>query len=144
MTEANQDEQRVYEFIFAEIESAPHLEALLLLWNARPARWFVENLTGRLFLEHDTARKILADLTRKEIIRVVSGSPEQYCYESKSEEKDRLIELVDVTYQRQVFRIATMIHSKASSSWDRSIVMWVIGLRGGKLRSNSGSPSGAV
>ena len=36
LTEKEQSGNEVYEFILDQIESVPHLEALLLLWNSRP------------------------------------------------------------------------------------------------------------
>jgi DNA-binding MarR family transcriptional regulator len=116
MTAGNQEEREVDRFIIDKIESVPHLEALLLLWNSRPAKWSPQDLARRLYVEPSAARDLLQDLEREELILVNPGPAEQYYYEPKSEEKEKLIELVDVTYRKQVVRISTMIHSKASSA----------------------------
>jgi hypothetical protein len=47
---------------------------------------------------------------------VVPGESELYCYDSRSEETDRVIASLDRMYRRQVVGISTIIHSKASSA----------------------------
>lgn len=116
MTEESKQEREVYRFILDKIDSVPHLEALLLLWNSRPSKWSGEDLAKRLYTDRDTARTLLQDLTRDDLIAAFPGPAEQYCYESKSPERDRIIELVDATYRRQVVQISTVIHSKPSSA----------------------------
>ena len=34
MTEIGSEERELYEFVLNQIDSVPHLEALLLLWNS--------------------------------------------------------------------------------------------------------------
>lgn len=116
MTGGDQDDHEVFQFILEKIDSVPHLEALLLLWNSRPKLWSAEDLAKRLYVDVDIARVLLKELSRVEDISVVPGPDIHYCYESKSEEKDRIITLVDTAYRKQVVRISTMIHSKASSA----------------------------
>jgi len=116
MTESSHDEREVYEFIAEKIDSVPHLEALLLLWNSRPAKWSAADLASRLYVDRDVAGRLLHDLTRETLIVAMPGSAEQYYYAPKSDERDRLVELVDAAYRKQVVRISTMIHSKASSA----------------------------
>jgi len=116
VAEDTQQEREVYRFIADRIDSVPHLEALLLLWNSRPSKWSAEDLAKRLYTGRDAARTLLQDLTREDLIVAFPGPAEQYFYETKSPETERTIELVDVTYRKQVVRISTMIHSKASSA----------------------------
>lgn len=116
MTEDNAEEREVYQFIFDKIDSVPHLEALLLLWNSRPSKWSADDLSKRLYVDRNIARKLLEDLSRGQLIAASPGAAEQYFYDSKSAEGDHLIELVDLTYRKQVVRISTIIHSKASSA----------------------------
>lgn len=116
MTGSNQEEDEVYQFIFENIDSVPHLEALLLLWNSRPAKWSPEDLAKRLYIQRNAARDLLQDLIREEIIAPVPETAEQYYYKTKSPEMDRLIGRVDETYRKQIVRVSTLIHSKASSA----------------------------
>jgi len=113
MTEQNPSDTQAYEFILAEIESVPHLEALLLLWNSRPQPWTVENLSQRLYVPADVARMLVEDLARRRLVAQVAGPPVGYRYES---ERDQLIAAVDATYRREVVRISTMIHHKPSAA----------------------------
>jgi len=116
MRDSQKHEEEVYRFILNQIESVPHLEALLLLWNSRPQPWTLENLARRLYVSADVIHALVRDLSRRELIAVEPGPPEGYRYESDSLEKDQLITAVDATYRREVVRVSTMIHSKASSS----------------------------
>ncbi len=116
MTEKQQLEEKVYQFILDQVESVPHLEALLLLWNSRPQPWTVENLARRLYVSTEVVGSLLQDLERRRLIVLESGPPQGYRYASESTEKDELIAAVDGTYRREVVRISTMIHSKPSSS----------------------------
>jgi predicted ArsR family transcriptional regulator len=116
MTGSNQNEDDVFQFIFDNIDSVPHLEALLLLWNSRPAKWSPEDLAKRLYINRNAARDLLQDLSREEIIAPVPDAAEQFYYRTKSPEMDRLIETVDKTYRKEIVRVSTLIHSKASSA----------------------------
>lgn len=106
----------VYQFVLDHIESVPHLEALLLLWNSRPQPWTVPNLASRLYVSPEVVLTLLNDLTRRKLVVLEPGPPEGYCYASGNAEQDQLIAAVDQVYRREVVRISTMIHSKPSSS----------------------------
>jgi len=116
VTEESLQEREVYRFLADKIESVPHLEALLLIWNSRPSKWSAQDLAKRLYTEPDAARALLQDLTREDLISPFPGTAEQYYYNEKSPERERTIELLDATYRKHVVRISTMIHSKASSA----------------------------
>ena len=116
MTEPQELENQVYRFVHDQIETVPHLEALLLLWNSRPQPWTVENLAKRLYVSADIVKALLQDLVRRNLIVCVPGSPDGYRYESVSVKQDQLLSDLDSTYRRETVRISTMIHSKPSSS----------------------------
>jgi hypothetical protein len=117
MTESGPVERQVFDFILDKIDSVPHLEALLLLWNSRPQRWSAEEVAKRLYVDTDVAQNLLDGLSRAGLIVTLASGPErQYGYESKPSPSDTLIEAVDSAYRRQVVRISTLIHSKASSA----------------------------
>lgn len=108
----NKKFQEVYQFVLEEIASVPQLEALLLLWNERPKTWTVEKLANRLYVPVMEARYLLQDLEKRQLIKVVPGATEGYCYNSVSAAKDRLIGEVEVVYRKEVVQISTVIHSK--------------------------------
>jgi len=104
-----------YVFIQEQIDSVPHLEALILLWNSRPVGWTAEELSSRLYVTPDQAAQVLQDLKRLEIVREMPADPAKHTYNPRSKEQDELMHQVDVAYRRDLVRISTMIHSRASS-----------------------------
>lgn len=104
--------KKIDEFILEQIDTVPHLEALLLLWNSRPKQWSVEEMASALYVSSGMARNILQGLTRRGLLAGSRGASEWYRYESG--QRDQLIEAVDDTYRRDLIRISRMIHSKAA------------------------------
>jgi hypothetical protein len=104
-----------YEFIELQIDSVPHLETLILLWNSRPVGWTAVELSSRLYVSPERAEDVLRDLLRVEIIQEIPGPPQKYSYFPRSKEQDDLMHEIDVAYRRDLVRISTMIHGKASS-----------------------------
>ena len=115
MMEDNEREQSAVDrFIMDRIDSVPHLEALLLIWRDRNQASFAEKLAKQLWVRADVANNILQDLARDGFLDVGSKSGE-YIY-GADPETDRLVGLVNETYQRELIRISTMIHSKPSAA----------------------------
>lgn len=116
MMEEERVRTAVDEFISEEIDTVPHLEALLILWNSRPKQWPVQEIANALYISEDAARRVLQDLTRRSLISQVMGQSESYSYQPESEDKAELLEALDTIYRREVVRVSTMIHSKASAA----------------------------
>jgi len=117
MTEQNPRPPRdVYEFILQKIDSVPHLEAIVLLWNSRPVAWSAEELATRLYIDPAKVTALLRDLVRLQLIAESAGSPPRFAYSQRSKEQDELMQSLDAAYRRDLVRISTMIHSKISSS----------------------------
>lgn len=115
---SDQDQERdaeVIQFILDQIESVPHLEALLLLRSSRPRKWTVAELSKRLYITPDAARLLLKDLAQRKLL-VVDSAASIYYYEPPSDEQDRLIGRVDEMYRRQLVRVSQLIHSKPSAA----------------------------
>lgn len=102
----------VDQFILDEIESVPHLEALLLLWNSRPRQWSIDELAKALYLPPEQAPPIVRDLHRQGLIQW--EQPTCWCHADHP--RNEVIEKVDQTYRREVVRISTMIHAKPSAA----------------------------
>lgn len=115
MAEHEKGEPAVDEFLLEQIDTVPHLEALLLLWNSRPKEWLVEEMASSLYLAPEAARSILDDLARRGLISAITGATESFRYEPGSE-RDQLIDAVDGTYRRELIRITRLIHSKPSAA----------------------------
>lgn len=104
-----------YQFLLDNVDSVPQLESLILLWNSRPVGWTVEELASRLYTPPEQVREVLRDLMRLQIVQEIPGPPVKYSYLPRSEEQDDLMRAIDNAYRRDLVRISTMIHSKASS-----------------------------
>ncbi len=115
MTDHDHDESDVDRFVLDYIDSVPHLEALLLLWNSRPKRWSVEDMAKALFLAPQSTKEILDDLVRQRLIAPPSEGLESYCYESDAN-RDQIIGSVDAAYRRELVRLSRLIHSKPSAA----------------------------
>ncbi len=104
-----------YKFILENIDSVPHLESLILLWNSRPVGWTEKDLASRLYIPQEQVRAVLRDLIRLQILQEIPGEPQRYSYRPRSEEQDELMCRIDRAYRSDLVRVSTMIHSKASS-----------------------------
>jgi hypothetical protein len=112
---ADYDRTKIDQFLQDQIDTVPHLEALLLLWNSRPKPWLVEDMAKGLYLPPEATKEILDDLVLKKLIVNVSGACETYYYGS-APDQDELLAAVDSTYRRELIRISRMIHSKPSAA----------------------------
>lgn len=113
MAEQDQDALDVDQFLQDHIDTIPHLEALLLLWNSRPKEWSVDEMGKALYLAPEAAQEILDDLVRTRLIFAIIGTSESFRYDP-APDKDRLLSAVDSTYRRELIRITRLIHSKPS------------------------------
>ncbi len=106
---------QVDQFILDEIDSVPHLEALLLVWSRRPKRWSTEEMARELYVQPERAAKILQDLANRSLISMSQeANAAFFFYQSKSSDRDELFEALDKIYRAEVVRVSTMIHAKAS------------------------------
>jgi hypothetical protein len=114
--EVNISEEEVYRFILNQIDSVPQMEALLLLWENRTKQWSENEIAARLYVGVDVVRNIMQELLRRRMVAASTDSPKLFWYETKPGDGDRLIEAVAATYRRDLVRVSTFIHTKASSA----------------------------
>jgi predicted ArsR family transcriptional regulator len=107
---------RVDAFITEQIDSVPHLEALLLLWNTRPKHWSIDEMSESLYVDPEITKQILSDLVQRDLITVAGDNTALYFCAPKTDEVEKLFQDVDRTYRRELVRISQMIHSKASAA----------------------------
>jgi len=112
MPEPAPSSREVDAFLLEHIDTVPHLEALLLLWNSRPKVWTVNEMAEALFLAPASAHEILEDLMRENLI---DAAPDTSGYTSKAE-RDPLLAAVDAAYRKELIRISRLIHSKPSAA----------------------------
>ncbi len=108
------NENELYRFILDNIDTVPHLEGLLLLWNGRPRALSEHTMAARLFVTGSGIAEITRDLARHGLIAVQEGDPAQCSYLS-SPQNDRLVEALAEAYKTDLIRISTAIHRKASA-----------------------------
>ena len=112
MVEEDPDIEEVDRFILEEIESVPHLEALLLLWKRQPDQWSAQDMADALYISPEAAQPILLDLKQRGFAKLESGKYSFHAARNRSE----LIAKVDRIYRRELVRISTMIHAKPSAA----------------------------
>jgi DNA-binding MarR family transcriptional regulator len=105
-----------YQFILGNLDSVPHLEALMLLWNGRPVGWTCQELASRLYISPEKVNDLVKDLVALRLVTESRGPVPKYSYFSRSEDQDNMMVLIDSAHRRDLIRISTMIHSKASSA----------------------------
>jgi DNA-binding MarR family transcriptional regulator len=103
-------------FVTQEIDSVPELEALLLLWQSRPAEWAAPELAKRLYITTEQAEIVVADLTRKDLAAHVPDRAGFCRYQQRSAQQDELMARTETVYRKQIVRISSLIHSKPSSA----------------------------
>ncbi len=116
MTKNPGSEMDPYEFIMGNMDSVPHLEALVLLWKSSPAKWSCDELASRLYVPSEKVSALLHDLVRLQLVSESHGPQHQYSYFARTEDQDKMMVLVDAAYRSDLVRISTMIHSKTSSA----------------------------
>jgi hypothetical protein len=106
---------QVDRFILEQIDSVPQLEALLLLFNSRPKPWSTEEMAKSLYVRNDVASRILDSLLHRSLIAIPSPQSDLFFYSPDDESQNKLLSDVDAIYRKEVVRISSMIHSKASA-----------------------------
>lgn len=115
MSEYRPSQHDVDRFILEEIDSVPHLEALLLLRRRHPHACTVEEMAKELFIPIMRAEGVLYDLSSRGLILGEQTEGGRFCYKDDSPELAQLIDAVDTTYRRELVRVSKMIHNNASS-----------------------------
>ena len=107
----------VEQFLLAAIDTVPHLEALLLIFQNPTTIWSVEDLAARIYVGNPQAAAVLEDLTRRQLIsRVEEQSPARYQFIARSPDQTELLNKVAQAYRTQLVQVARFIHSKPSAS----------------------------
>jgi hypothetical protein len=106
----------VLEFIESRIDSVPHMEALLLLWETAPDPWEVEQIAARIYVATPAAVQILRDLVRHRLVRAAGEEPARFAYDSEWDLGGTIMAKVAAAYRQNLVLVAHVIHSKASTS----------------------------
>ena len=107
----------VRRFLLGAIPSVPHLEALLLL-RAEPATpWPAMRLARRLYVDDDTAERLLADLADAGLLQ--SSGDAGHVFRPQDAARAAVIAELDEVYARHVVEVAELIHSRADRKAQR-------------------------
>lgn len=106
----------VERFILDSIDTVPHLEALLLIFQSPATAWGVQELAARIYVSDKQAAAILEDLTRRSVITRIEQSPAKYQFTGRSPEQTQLLDQVAQAYRTQLVQVTRFIHSNASAS----------------------------
>lgn len=106
----------VERFLLDSIDTVPHLEALLLIFQSPATVWSEEDLAARIYVTDKQAAAILDDLTRRALIARVEQSPAKYQFVAPSPDKTPLLDQVAQSYRTQLVQVTRFIHSNASGS----------------------------
>lgn len=105
--------QEVLQFLTDHIDSVPHLEALLLLWENPTTIWKENEIAARIYVRPETASDIVRSFVRRGFVR---AEPEGgYRYESHWDQRNTMATVANA-YRQNLIPVSTFIHSKASSS----------------------------
>lgn len=107
--------QDVLEFIARRIDSVPHLEALLLMWEQPQKVWTEDEISRRVYVNHEQAESILRDTARHGFIAASTDTPKGYYY-NPAWDRAQLMPKVASTYRQHLVHMAELIHSKAASA----------------------------
>lgn len=108
------DTAAVDQFIIDEIDSVPHLEALLLLWRSAPRHFSASEIARQLYIHPNQGAAIAEELYRRGLIGREAGHSSTFFYDKENGSRNGLLEAVDATYRRELIRISGIIHSKPS------------------------------
>jgi hypothetical protein len=109
--------EEVSRFIIERIDTVPHLEALLLLWESSPKSWSVEEIAVRVYVPPARAAQIAQDLVRQRLAlseKEDAAAVERYRYEASWDETGMMMQKTVEAYRHHLVRVANLIHSKAS------------------------------
>lgn len=99
-------------FIAEHIDSVPHLEALLLLWETAPQAWTAEELSRRIYIPAGAAALVLNDLVAKGWVTEREAS---HTFIADTPDRAR-IERLARSYRGNLLSVARAIHAKPTSA----------------------------
>jgi hypothetical protein len=99
----------VRQFVASRIDSVPHLEALLLIWESAPRAWTPVEVAHRVYLPEERAEGVLRELIARGWI---AGGAAGYAFDAGSPDAAMIGDLAQL-YRSNLIRIAEIIHRKA-------------------------------
>lgn len=104
--------EEVLRFIERRIDSVPHIETLLLLWEDPARSWTGAEIAARVYVSGEQGHRVLLDLARNGLIAAVT--PTSFAYRPDWDE-GQLMKKVAAAYRGYLVQISQLIHAKAAS-----------------------------
>jgi hypothetical protein len=105
--------QEVLQFLTDYIDTVPHLEALLLLWENPDTTWSEAEIASRIYVRPETVAEILRGFVRRGFAQTPEGGG--FRYESEWDRRGTMANVANA-YRQNLIPVSTFIHSKSSSS----------------------------
>lgn len=102
----------IQRFILRNIDSVPHLEALLLLRYDPKAEWDAKMMAQSLYIGEAKAAEVLADLCASGIAVVQNVAKAVYSYKPTSTELKLTLDRLAEVYAKNLIEVTNLIHSK--------------------------------
>ncbi len=109
------EDQAVLQFILEHIETVPHLEAMLLIWQNQTTPWTPDLLAQRIYVSTSTGRSILEDLAHQGMLKKTEADA-SYVYDRDWDASRGMLPQIAELYRRQLIQVTKLIHSKGSTS----------------------------
>lgn len=105
----------VLRFLEQNIDSVPHLEALLLLWQSLPAEWQPAEVAARIYVPTGRGLAILDDLARRGFAVKSETAAGGFAFNAAGPAAMQ-VPAVAAAYGNQLVAVSTFIHSKGPAS----------------------------
>lgn len=102
----------VLRFIERRIDTVPHMEALLLLWDTPGREWTDAEVAARVYISREHALRVLADLSRSGLVTAMT--PWSYCCNPAADLRE-IMGKVAAVYREHLVYVSGLIHAKAAS-----------------------------
>jgi hypothetical protein len=107
--------EEVVRFLDENVDTVPHLEALLLMRQSEGTAWDAERIAARVYVNLDTAIAILQDLSRRGMLTQTEHG-QLYAYSVDWERTHPEMRALEHSYRTALVPVAQLIHAKASGS----------------------------
>ena len=103
----------IRQFIVEKIDSVPHLETLLVVWERPDVEWTDTRLAQYLYVRPDAARKIARGLVRRGWLKKTKDAG--FAFDTDWDPDGTFMRNLALTYRRQLIAVATLIHTNISA-----------------------------
>jgi hypothetical protein len=105
----------VLRFLEESIDSVPQLETLLMMFEDQDRAWLVADVASRNYTSEQRAVETLNALVRRHLVSS-EGEPPRFRFKPTKDETRALVADLARCYQKNLSRIAMLIHSKPPAS----------------------------